>query len=370
MSISWHSFDFASGARGVQVTTSKSGQTGRVLGEVTTSELEVLCYDIERDPDAWLNMPTEAGAVPGWKAATDPGRTMLVALDDADERIVWGGMVVARQDTGSAWVKVNLATCEAYLDRRYVKDYSVTERSQVLIVKDLIAATGETNFELGTSTITRDRTYVDDDDKTVLSAVSELTEVIDGPEFTCELRWTDDTHTAVKRVWVIRDRIGAASAASFEMPGNIVGYSYLEDYSAENGANDVMATSSGEGDIRPESDHQVDIPAGWARFEHRFTPSTSITSKSVLNGHARRTLAAMKNGLEEMTFETRRDVAPVPGVDFYLGDDVQVVITSPRFPSRVDADGQTVAGLETRSRIVGYAQDFDEHRMVPVVREV
>ena len=247
---------------------------------------------------------TQHGApVPGWEPATLPGRTMLVALDE-DERIIWGGMVLRRRANASPVVTLDLATLEAYFDRRYVGDRTFTQVDQALIVKGIIDDTVPTGIafqvDAPPSGTKRDREYHDDEDKTTLSVLADLMGVEGGSESTVDLEWADESHTTITAIVRVRDRLGVASdlpEAVFEMPGPVVDFEYVEDYSAEHGANDVMTTSDGEGDARPSSLHQVAqelLDAGWAVFEYRFTPSTSVTETETLDSHAREKVTVMR----------------------------------------------------------------------------
>lgn len=366
MTVTWHAVDLRTGRRGQQLTTNQQGSFGRIIGEPTDlSGLAVAC---------WL----EDGPVVGWDAATLPGRMMLVACDDLDVPL-WGGMVLRRRSDASSWVSLDLATCEAYFDRRYVTDRSFTETAQGAIVSGVITGdvvpTGIQFTVDASSGFLRDRTYLDDEDKTVLSVLQELSGVEGGPEFTVDLEWNAD-HTILSRIVRVRDRLGTASSlpvTRFEMPGNVSDFTYVEDYSSDNGANDVMATSSGEGDARPVSAHMVAqdlIDNGWVRYERRFSPSTSITDTGVLDEHARAELAETSNGLVELTIEAVLSDSPQPGRDFYLGDDVAVVLTCPRFPEQVGPDGDLVPGYTKNVRCVGWEADYDADRLKPRLLEV
>jgi hypothetical protein len=367
VAVTWHAVDLKTGRRGQQITTASLGTVGRIIGEPTDlSGLAVACQ-IGDEP------------VVGWEQATLPGRMMLVACDD-DDVPVWGGMVLRRRSTSSSWVSLDLATCEAYFDRRYVTDHTYAATSQGAIVSGIITdnaiATGIEFTVDASSSFVRDRTYLDDEDKTVLSVLQDLMAVEGGPEFTVDLEWNAD-HTTLARIVRVRDRIGTASTlpvTRFEMPGNVVDFEYVEDYSGDNGANDVMATSSGEGDARPTSAHQVAqslIDNGWVKYERRFTPSTSIIDTNVLDAHARAELAQTQDGLAELTLEVDlSDGRPLPWVDFHLGDDVAVALTCPRFPEVLDANGALGPGYTKNVRCVGWEVDLDANRLKPRLLEV
>jgi len=317
---------------------------------------------------------------------------MLVAVDENDAPI-WGGLVYRRLSSESDWATLSLVTLEAYLDRRYINaDVTFTGADQVSeIAKEVIETTLAEGIEFTIdapySNWRRDRTYLVDDDKTILSILSELADIDSGIEFTVDLAWTDETNTVLDRIIRIRNRVGTAylgdfgveadnPPAVFHMPGSVVGFQYLEDYSTENGANAVVAVSSGEGDTRPES--LMNIAAGvvyghggqWPRFERRFTPSTSITDQGTLDDHAYSELLETWDGLKELTLEANLDTAPQLHVDWWLGDDVGVQLTGRRFPERMTSDGGRVAGYLAVLRVIGWEIDLDARRLKPRLVEL
>lgn len=367
MHITWHAFDLRTGRRGPRLHTRQMGSVSRIIGEATETALDVLIWDADT-----------GASRPGWQSGTMPGRSTLVALDENDEP-VWEGMVYRRIGNASESVQVQLVTLEAYLDRRFVSNAAYTFTEQAFIAKGLIdsVATDGVSFTVvaAATGVYRDREYFDDEDKTVLSVLQELAGVDKGIEFTAVPVWTDDTHTRLRRELRIASRIGHAAAepnALFKMPGSIVDFSYVEDYSADNGANAVTATSSGEGESRPESQQHIvrgALDNGWVRFDRRFSPSTSITDVTTLNAHARAEVLQTWNGLTELTLEANLDAAPQLGKEWDLGDDVGVVLTCPRFPARRNADEALVPGYQGVVRAVGYEVDYDARRIRPRLLE-
>lgn len=366
--ITWHSFDLRTGRRGMALTTAGQGTVARVLGQAADSSVVVRCYDTDR-----------ATAVVGWDAATLPGRTMLVALDQ-DEAVVWGGMVLTRtSDDLGPWVTCATKTLEHYFDRRYAGDLTFTDTDQASIcegIVDGIAVDGiGFTVDAPASGTRRDYDAFDDEDKTAASLLAELSGLDGGPEWTVDLEWTDSTHTALARIFRVRNRIGTSAQypTRWEMPGCVVGGSYTEDYGSDNGANDVMATSSGEGDTRPVSEHKVAsdlISAGWARFERRFSPATSTDALDALNDYASAELADVRDGVTTLTLEANLDQAPRLGGDWRLGDDITAVLTCPRFPEQMGPDGGLVPGYEQTVRVVGWSADFDARTLTPTTVEV
>lgn len=380
--VSWHSFDLRTGRRGSRLVTDELGSVSRILNEATETTIDVRIW-------------RDGATVPDWEAATEPGVVMLVAIDDDTEQPIWGGMCYRRvsnlgQDES---VTLNLVTLEAYLDRRYANDdFTFTGADQVSqIAHDMIASTLAEGvlftIDAPYSNWKRDRTYLLDEDKTILSILNELADVENGIEFTVDLAWADgDTHMVLDRIIRIRDRVGTAylgnfgtesdsPVAVFHMPGSVTDFQYVEDYSAEAGANAVMAVSSGEGDDRPESAIHIalDVVIGWGgsmpRFEKRFTPSTSITDTGTLDDHARDELQQTWDGTNELTLEAYLDTAPRLNSDWFLGDDVGVSLTCPRFPERTNSDNEVVPGYQANVRCIGWEIDLDERRVKPRLLE-
>lgn len=374
--ITWHAFDLKSGRRGPQITTKQLGRFGRIIGEPTECQLTVRVYDPALDVDT--PYPTTSGHVPGALAGTMPGRSLLVALNDAEQPI-WAGLVLRRTSGADEWVQVSASTLEHYLSRRFVGDLSFTGADQAAIVAGIIdgVAVDGIGFivDAPDTGITRDRDYFDDEDKTALSVLQDLMGVEDGPELTVDLVWANASRTRLAYVVRVRQQLGASPAVpvEFTLPGSVTSFEFIEDYTEGNGANDVLATSSGEGDIRPTSEHHIAadyIAGGWAKFEERFEPSTSITRTSVLDAHAAEELTLMKDGLNELSLVANLDAAPRLDSDWRLGDVISASLTCPRFPAYTGPDGGLVPGFTSRVRVVGWEADYDERTITPRVRPV
>lgn len=148
--------------------------------------------------------------------------------------------------------------------------------------------------------------------------------------------------------------------AVFDCPGCVVKYEYAEDYSADKGANHVVAVSSGEGDARPESAPARDeaaLAAGWPRYEYRWTPSTSISEVDTLNAHAAKRLKQLATGTNTLSLTARTSVAPVIGVDWNQGYDIEADVTSERHPD----------GFKLIGRCIGYEVDPRADTVTPVL---
>lgn len=377
MAVTWHSFDLLTGRRGAPLEVKANPSVSRFINEATEATLEVVIW-------------RDGKSVPDWKASTEPGYTMLVAIDDETDRPIWGGYVYRRVRNVGTSVACSLVTLENYLDRRFVNnDVTYTQQDQVSgIAHDLITTVSAYGVQFVVdapySNWRRDRTYLIDDDKTFLSILDELAGVENGIEFTVELAWHDESHEALDRIFKVRNRVGTAylggvgsnsdaPVCEFHMPGNISDFTYTEDYSSENGANAVVAVSSGEGDSRPES--LVHIAGGvvtgyggnMPAFERRFTPSTSITDIDTLDSHAARELQETWDGLLEFELELDLKRGPQLNSDWHMGDDVGVVITCPAFPEWSDSRGEVFPGFVATMRVIGWEIDFDNGKVKPRV---
>jgi len=312
MTLSWVAVDARDGRVLAELPDLSCERVGVVLGAYTTAT-------------ASLPVPT---APEGWVRATLPGAAFLVLLD-GDEP-VWGGLITRRTRSLGDTVEISLATVEAYLDRRYVRDRVFTTMSQTQIVRLLVEefATGfPLRVDAAPSSITRDRSYADESDKTVLSVLTELSGIANGPEWTVswEHHRSPERYTPVLRV---ADRLGSpvpaglGPSATFEAPGPVVHVELVEDFGAGKGATDVMAVSSGSVGERPQSPRQIADQAERPPYQHRFTPSTSITDVSTLTAHAVKALAQMADGARALSLSAVISEAPRLGRDWWIGDDI------------------------------------------------
>lgn len=313
-----------------------------------------------------------AGAPSGWEGATEKGRTLLVCISDAGVP-AWPGMVMTRNRGSASSVSLGLATPEAYLDRRYVGDHAWEQVDEASVIAAGLFADaqpdgiGLTIDAPATGTL-RDRTYADADDKTMLSALTDLMGVQDGPEWMIDCRWRDSKQTSVELVARVRKKIGvqpAMPAAVFDLPGCVTVYEQAESYENGKGANVVRAYGDGEGDTRAVSDPaEADdlIASGWPRYEYRWTPSSSIVQTDTLNGHASSALALMATGASVWTFTASTLAAPQLGVDWGLGDNVRLSVAPGRSAGHPD-------GVEVVARAWGWDWDTRADTITPILVE-
>lgn len=280
-----------------------------------------------------------------WQRATLEAATVYVLLDDPKDGTpanpVWGGYITQSTPLTGDTIPLSLKTLEGYLDARYVGDVTYTATDQNVIVSDLFARfvnDGTINIRVqvvGAAGKVRDKTYKDSDNKTVLSALTELSGIIGGPEWTIGWEWSDSAH--ITPVLYVGTRLGAAVTpglmpdATFSSPGSIISAQLTRDYTTGKGANRVVAQSSGIGAATPLSPPQVFSDPDRPTFEYRFTPSTSITDTDTLTAHAQAALAQMQQGSRSLTMTAAVESAPRLGRDWSLGDDIGYKIGGPEY---------------------------------------
>lgn len=304
------------------------------------------------------------GAPANWRQATRPGAVNIIALDEDRVTPVWGGMVMTRRTTHGAGVELTVATPEAYADRRFVGDHAYTETDQNVIVADVVTQHMQSYglpvrvVVLGGPGAVRTRTYADTEDKTLYSVLGELAGVDGGPQWT--MGW-ENVNNLFTPIFYVGTRVGSAISsglganAIFYLPGSVTDAELAESYGSGDGANDVMAYSTGSGGTRPQSSHHQSIPDGRPRFEHRFNPSDSMDSPDDLEAHAARALNSMMDGSKALTLTAAREDAPRLGIDWRIGDDVGFELVSPAWPT----------GLSGTAQCIG--TQVDDNTVVPIV---
>ena len=346
---------------------SVDSNTGAVITDLTNLRVDgALKATLMRYETATANLPLDQ-APPNWRVATRPAGTFLVALDE-QEQPLWGGMVIRRTRAVGGGVALSLVSAEGYLDRVYVGDIAYTGAPQNLLVQTLVedyAATGTLRGlpirveVVGGDGVPRDRTYKDSEDKTLYSILTDLSGVLGGPEWTIGWEWVDERTLGL--VFYVGDRIGSPApaglnpAAQFYLPGSVTDAELEEGYGSDEGANDIIAVSTGTEDARPQSPRQANDTDLRPRFEYRWTPSTSIKDVGTLTSHAQRALAAMKDGTLALSLTANRQEAPRLNQDWHIGDDIGFDITAPEFPD----------GLVGTARCVGW--ELTDTTITPLV---
>lgn len=359
-------------------------KTGAVIADLPGLECSTVKRSIGRyeSTTATLPLPT---APENWLDATRPGGAVLVLLSTDDKNPttpvpVWGGMVTQRSRSLDDSVALSVATVEAYLDRRYVGDVTYTATGQNAIVAAMFTAfvtagpVGGVPFRLAYTDAgtLRDRSYLRSDRKTVYSALTELSAVLNGPEWTVEWEHQSSPERYTPVLYV-GDRVGTAvtpgmaPAATFQAPGCITEAVLVEDYSSGKGANAVIAYSSASAGDVPTSPQVVADDDGRPTFETDIQPSTSITDVDTLTSHAESALASLASGGSALAMKANVSTAPALGVEWMLGDDIGYQIGGPESPTGRDSVPAFVGGIAGVMRCVGWEMDLGD---VPTVTPI
>ncbi|MFJ2731390.1 hypothetical protein [Streptomyces sp. NPDC087317] len=351
--LTWLACDLKSGRIAEELQSlAPSGTFGRRLGLPTSAQ-----FDLALD-----------GAPPDWEAATDPGRTMIVPVDNATSQPLGAWITLTREGGSDSTVKLGTSTPECYLDRRYTSNYVGVGKDQAVIMtgvaNSLTVDAPPFVFDAPATGRTMDYDVQDGDDRTILSAWQELMGMEGGPEWTVDVEWADAAQTAVRLVARIRPQVGVQAdqpEAAFDFPGCIAAYRCTESYEAGKGANAVYAWGDGEGASRLHSDSYLAsdlIAAGWCRWVYRYTPASGLTDPVQLNRHAAEALAQMRTGTTTWTVDAVASQAPRLGRDWALGDAVRV---------QIDRSPRHSQGVSTVARVYGWDFDPAADRVTPIL---
>nr|UVN04788.1 MAG: hypothetical protein [Bacteriophage sp.] len=324
---------------------------GTVLAELPELQLTRLSYRFEESTRETATLPWH-NICRNWSEATTPYQVAVLLV--RDETVLWGGIVVKRERSlESEGITLTLVTVEHYLDSVYVGNHSYSNRDQCDIVKDLVTSTLAGHrfnllVEASPSSIRRDRNYDAESDKTLLSALQELANVINGPEWCTMWRKLDDgRYTPVLKV---ADRIGSSTVATTFDGSAMTSFTVTEDYTSGYGANWVLAVSTADAGERPQSDVMTVSQPNRPVVEHVFQPSSSITNKETLDAHAQSTLLQMMDGTRTVKMGLSLLAAPMIYQEWQPGDLISWDIDD----SRGFFTGFSVGS----ARIVGYEIDF------------
>jgi len=357
--------------------------TGDLISDLPLLEVDSVAASMGRYEIANGSLPIATGkAPPEWLRATKPKASVLILLDDnpldpAHGIPVWGGMVNRRRRSHKDVLPLDLITIEGYFEQRYVRDKLYTGVAECTILSDLIttyAGAGSNGGipirvqQIGSLGQARDREYFSRDDKTLYSAIRDLAAVLNGPEWYVGWEWqyNPDRLTPVA---YIGDRVGSAvavgfaPAAVFDIPGSGTEFELVEDYGVGRGGNEVMATSSGEGETRPQSSPVLYADPERPTFELRFSPSTSITNISTLDDHAAARAAEVRHGVTSVSITANLGTAPRLGVDWGIGDEVGVSLGGIAFDGR-DTVPSIPGGAEARGRVAGWKRSLAEPQTI------
>lgn len=324
--------------------------SGIVLAEFPDLQVSKLSYRFEETTSEtvmlpWRNIPSD------WVEATIPYGTAILLVRGST--VLWGGIVVKRERTlQGEGLSLTLVTVEHYLDSVYVGNHTYSNRDQCEIVKDLVSTTlkdhrSMLSVEASSSHIRRDRTYEASSDKTLLSALQELSNVQNGPEWCTSWRADNGRYLPVLTV---ADRIGSVTPSTTFDESVMTSFKVLEDYTSGYGANMVWAVGDTTGEDQLRSDVMVAAQSYRPVIERVVNVSSSITQKETLNGHASAALRQLQDGTNTVDMTLSLMAAPIVYDEWKPGDVVAWTIT--------DDSGRFAGFDHGEARVVGYDIDF------------
>lgn len=325
---------------------------GTVLAELPDLQLTRLSYRFEEATSETAVLPWH-GICRNWDEATVPYQVAVLLV--RGEIILWGGIVVKRERSlGGKGVSLTMSTVEHYLDSVFVGDHSYVDRDQCEIVEDLVTSTIDGHrfnlkVETSLSKVRRDRSYSAESDKTLLSVLQELANVLDGPEWCTMWRKLDDGR--YQPVLKVADHIGSSTVVTTFDENVMTSFTVTEDYTSGYGANWVMAVSTADAGDRPQSDAMTANQPHRPVVEHVFQPSASITNKETLDSHAQSTLLQMADGTKTIKMGLSLLAAPVIYREWEPGDLISWDIA--------DENGFFTGFRKGSARIIGYEISFE-----------
>nr|DAQ23477.1 MAG TPA: ReqiPepy6 protein [Caudoviricetes sp.] len=324
--------------------------SGIVLAEFPDLHVSKLSYRLEETTSEtmmlpWRNIPSN------WDEATIPYGVAVLLVRGST--VLWGGIIVKRERTlQGEGLTLTLASIEHYFDSVYVRDHVYSNRDQCEIVKDLVANTLKDHrfmieVDTAASSIRRDRTYEESSDKTLLSALQELSNVQDGPEWCTSWRVSGGRYVPVL---TIADRIGSSNPVTTFDESVMTSFKVVEDYTSGYGANMVTAAGASTGEDQLRSDVMVAEQSSRPIVEYVVRPSSSITQKETLNAHALSRLRQIQDGTNTVSITLSLMAAPVVYKEWEPGDMIAWTIA--------DDSGRFNGFDHGKARVVGYDIDF------------
>lgn len=324
---------------------------GTVLAELPELQLTRLSYRFEESTSETAVLPWH-NICRNWDEATVPYQVAVLLI--RGETVLWGGIVVKRERSLEGdGITLTLVTVEHYLDSVYVGNHSYSNRDQCDIVKDLVTSTLAGHrfnllVEAAPSSVRRDRNYDAESNKTLLSVLQELANVLNGPEWCTMWRKLDDGRYTP--VLMVADHIGSSTVVTTFDESVMTSFTVTEDYTNGYGANWVLAVSTADAGERPQSDVATVVQPNRPVVEHVFQPSSNITNMETLNAHAQSTLLQMMDGTRTIKMGLSLLTAPMIYQEWQPGDLVSWDVDD----SRGFFTGFSVGS----ARIVGYEIDF------------
>lgn len=268
--LAWYVADMKTGGFIEELPLKVGGTIERTMGVKTTCQVDL---DV-RDPSC----------PPRWDQTIDPRRAMIVPV--LDDRPLCAYRITAAPDIGGPTVPLSLESLEGIPDVVYVDDLDFAATDDAQVAAGLLAKVADGwGFELDvTNTGTSgDYTFSSFEDRTIGSALSDLTSKEGGPEWVTRIRWEDGTHRRFIKSIEIGPQVGR------RIPSTVFENHHLSlrrrSRSWAKIAVRTRATGDGIGESRPMSPAVVDeasVAAGIPPWEMRVSAPTVDSDSGLL----------------------------------------------------------------------------------------
>ena len=285
--------------------------------------------------------------------ATIPDRTALYV--DRDGALVWGGIIWNRERTSAnQTLKITAREFESYFERRRItSDVVFSNTDQLTAVQSVVnTAQAATNGNIGvavgteTSGVLINRTVYGYEYKTVFSLIQDLSRSASGFDFNIYVYY-DSNNNPAKLLRLGYPRYGRKYSATsttvpvFELPGNIIEYSFLED--GTTAANTIYALGAGSnpGKLLATGTDGTKIAAGWPLLEDQSNYS-DVSDSTLLTNLANGQVAVVSYPPTTIKIAVSPNNDPIFG-SYEIGDDARVRILDDAFSTQLDTTYRIVA---------------------------
>jgi hypothetical protein len=285
--------------------------------------------------------------------ATIPARTAIYV--DRDGVLVFGGIIWAREyNSKTQRIKLTAREFESYFERRRITaDTVFTNTDQLTAVQTIItnaqaATNGSIGLQLGaeTSGVLINRTIYGYEYKTVFSIIQDLSRSSTGFDFNIYIYY-DANNNPAKLLRLGYPRYGRNYSTTslqvpvFELPGNIIEYSWPEDGSIA--ANTIYALGAGSnpGKLTSTAVDGSKIASGWPLLEEQSNYS-DVSDAALLSGLANGQVSVVSYPPTTIKITVPPFTDPIFG-SYEVGDDARIRILDDRFPTQLDAIYRIVA---------------------------
>lgn len=286
--------------------------------------------------------------------ATIPARCALYV--DRNGTLVWGGIIWNRDyKSGDQHLTITAREFESYFERRRITtNQTYTNTDQLSIVQQLVTAAqavpyGNIGIVVGSETsgvLVGSQIYYSYELKTYFTAIQDLSKNYNGFDFNITVAY-DGTGNPVKTLKLGYPRLGntysttSTTVPVFQLPGNIVEYTFSEDGSKAANAMYLTGTGSNEGKLIATATDSTKTTTGWALLEDSV--NYAISDSTLLSGLATGQVNAVSYPPQTIQVALAPAIDPVFGT-YNIGDQARLIINDNRFPS----------GLDTNYRIIGF----------------